>query len=64
MYASQKGIVYSRPRQPEILFGYSQGHKGASALTGSNKIIQHTLFTVYEAEYQKTINTKPLKHTI
>ena len=55
---------FSSLRRPEIHFRHAQGHQRASALTGFINIIQSTTITVYEVEYQKTVNTKLGKQTI
>ena len=60
----KKTKVYSSLRRPETHFGHAQGHQRASALTGSISIFQSTTNTVYEVEYQKTVNTKLGKRTI
>ena len=64
MYASQKVQYFSSLRRPETHFRHAQGHQRASALTGSINIFQSTTITVYEVEYQKTVNTKLRKHTM
>ena len=51
-------------RRPETHFRNAQGHQRAGALTGSINIFQSTTITVYEVEYQKTVNTKLGKQTI
>ena len=51
-------------RRPETHFRHAQGHQRAGALTGSINIFQSTTVTVYEVEYQKTVNTKLGKQTI
>ena len=55
---------FSRLRRPETHFRHAQGHERAGALTGSINIFQSTTITVYEVEYQKTVNTKLGKETI
>ena len=65
MYASQKVQgFFSELRRPETYFWHAQGHQRAAALTGSINIFQSTTITVYEVEYQKTVNTKLGKQTI
>ena len=64
MYASQKFKVYSSLRRPEPHFRQAQGHQRACALTGSIKVFQRTIITVYEVVHQKTVNTKLGKHTV
>ena len=51
-------------RRPETHFRHAQGQQRAGALTGSINIFQRTTITVYEVEYQKTVNTKLGKQTI
>ena len=63
MYASQKVQGFSRLSRPETLFRHAQGHQRAATLTGSINIFQSTTITVYEVEYQKTVNTKLGKQT-
>ena len=58
MDASQKAQVFSSLLRPETHFRHAQGHQGACAFTGAININQHTIFTVYEVEAQKTVNTK------
>ena len=60
----KKFKVFSSLRRPETQFRHSQGHQRAGALTGSINIFQSTTITVYEVEYQKTVNTKLGKQTI
>ena len=60
----KKFKVFSGLRKPEAHFRHAQGHQRASALTGSIKIFQSTIITVYEVEHQKTVNTKLGKQTI
>ena len=55
---------FSSLRRPETHFRHTQGHQRAGALTGSINIFQSTTITVYEVEYQKTVNTKLGKQTI
>ena len=50
--------------QPETHLRHAQGHQRAGASTGSINIIQNTIFTVYEVDHQKTVNTKLGKQTI
>ena len=61
MYASQKvqGFYLVFAGQKTI-FRHAQGHQR----TGSINIFQSTTITVYEVEYQKTVNTKLGKQTI
>ena len=54
----KKFKVFSSLRRPETHFRHAQGHQRAGALTGSINIFQSTTITVYEVEYQKTVNTK------
>ena len=49
---------FSSLRRPETHVRHAQGHQRAGALTGSLNIFQSTAITVYEVEYQKTVNTK------
>ena len=56
--------VFSSLFRPETQFRHAQGHQRASALKGSINIFQSTTITVYEVEYQKTVNTKLGKRTI
>ena len=63
MYASQKVQVLSNVRSSETNFRHAQGHQREIAITGSFNIIQITISTVYEVEYQKTVNTKIWKRT-
>ena len=51
-------------RKPETLFRHAQGHQRAWALTISIKIFQSTYITVYDVEYQKTVNTNLGEQTI
>ena len=51
----------SRLRRPETHVRHPQGHQRASASTGSAKIIQNAIITVYDVKSQKTVNTKPGK---
>ena len=44
---------------PETHFRRAKGHQRAGALSGSIKIFQITIMTVYEVEHQKTVTTKP-----
>ena len=60
----KKFKVFSSLRTPETHFRHAQGHQRAGALTGSINIFQSTTITVYEEEYQKTVNTKLGKQTI
>ena len=60
----KKFKVFSSLRRPETHFRHAQGHQRAGALTGSITIFQSTTITVYEVEYQKTVNTKLGKQTI
>ena len=64
MYATQKFKVYSSLRRPEPHFRHAQGHQRACALTGSIKVFQSTIITVYEVVHQKTVNTKLGKQTV
>ena len=64
MYASQKFQCFSSFRRPETHFRHAQGHQRAGVSTGSINISQNTVITVYEVEYQKTVNTKLGKQTI
>ena len=59
----KKFKVFSSLRWPELHFSHAQGHQQAGALTGSINIFQSTTITVYEVEYQKTVNTKLGKQT-
>ena len=54
----KKFKVFSSLRRPETHFRHAQGHQWADALIGSINIFQSTTITVYELEYQKTVNTK------
>ena len=56
MYASEKVQVFSSLLRPEAQFRHAQGHKRASALTGSINIFQNTIITVYEVESRKADN--------
>ena len=56
--------LLSSLRRPETHVRHAQGHQRAGASTGSINIIQNTIITVYEVEYQKTVNTKLGKQTI
>ena len=60
----KKFKVFSSLRRPETRFRHVQGHQEASTSTGSTNIIPNTFFTVYEVEYQNTVNTKLGKQTI
>ena len=60
----KKFKVFSSLSRPETHFRHAQGHQRAGALTGSITIFQSTTITVYEVEYQKTVNTKLGKQTI
>ena len=60
----KKFKVFSSLRRPETHVRHAQGHQRTGALTGSIKIFQSTITTVYEVEYQKTVNTKLGKQTI
>ena len=60
----KKFKVFSSLRRPETHFRHAQGHQRVGALTGSINIFQSTVITVYEVEYQKTVNTKLGKQTI
>ena len=60
----EKFKVFYILRRPETHFRHAQGHQRAVALTGSINIFQSTTITVYEVEYQKTVNTKIGKQTI
>ena len=60
----KKFKVSSSLRRPETHFRHAQGHQRAGAVTGSINIFQSTIITVYEVEYQKTVNTKFGKQTI
>ena len=60
----KKFKVFSSLRRPETHFRHVQGHQRAAALTGSINIYQSTTNTVYEVEYEKTVNTKLAKQTI
>ena len=60
----KKFKVFSSLRRPETHFRHAQGYQGANALTGSINIFQSTTVTVYEVEYQKTVNTKLGKQTV
>ena len=53
----KKFKVFSSLQRPETHFRHAQGHQRASAPTGSINIFQSTTITVYEVEYQKTVNT-------
>ena len=57
-------MVSSSLRRPEPHFRHAQGHQRACALTGSIKVFQSTIFTVYEVVRQKTVNTKLGKQTV
>ena len=60
----KKFKVFSNLPKPGTYFRHVQGHQRAAALTGSINIFQSTTVTVYEREYQKTVNTKLGKQTI
>ena len=60
----KKSKVSSSLRTPETHFRHALGHQRLDALTGSINIFQSTTITVYEVEYQETVNTKLEKHTI
>ena len=60
----KKFKVFSSLRRPEIHLRRAQSHQRPGALTGSINIFQSTTITVYEVEYQKTVNTKLGKQTI
>ena len=60
----KKFKVFSSLRRPETHFRHAQSHQRAGALKGSINIFQSTTITVYEVEYQKTVNTKVGKQTI
>ena len=60
----KKFKVFSSIRRKETHFMHAQGHQRASALTSSINIFQSATITVYEVEYQKTVNTKLGKQTI
>ena len=60
----KKFKVFSSLRRPETHFRHTQGHQRSSASTGSINIFQSTTITVYEVDYQKTVNTKLGKQTI
>ena len=60
----KKFKVFSSLRRPETHVRHAQGHQRTGALTGSINIFQSTISTVYEVEYQKTLNTKLGKQTI
>ena len=55
--------VFVSPRRPETHFRNAQGHQRAVGINGSIYMFQSTVFTVYEVESQKTVNTKPGKGT-
>ena len=55
---------FSSLRRPETHLRHAQCDQQASALTCSINIFQSTNITVYEVEYQKTVNTKLGKQTI
>ena len=52
-----KSSLFSGLRSPGTFFRHPQGHQRAGALTGSIKINQNTVITVYEVESQKTDKT-------
>ena len=60
----KKFKVFSNLRRPETHLRHAQGHQRAAALTASINIFQSTTVTVYDVEYQKTVNTKLGKQTI
>ena len=60
----KKSKVSSNLRRPETHFRQAQGHQRSGALTGSINIFQSTTITVYEVEYQMTVNTKFGNQTI
>ena len=60
----KKTKVFSSLRRPEPHFRHAQGHQRACALTGSIKIFQSTIITVYEVVHQKAVNTKLGEQTI
>ena len=60
----KKTKFLSSLRRPETHVRHAQGHQQAGASTGSNNVIQNTIITVYEVEYQKADNTKLGKQTI
>ena len=60
----KKSKVPSSLRRPQPHFRHAQGHQRACALTGSIKVFQSIIVTVYEVVRQKTVNTKPGKQTV
>ena len=50
----KKFKVFSSLRRPETHYRHAQGQQREGALTGSIKIFQSTIITVYEVEHQKT----------
>ena len=60
----KKFKVFSSLRRPETQFRHAQEHQRTGAITGSINIFQSTTNTVYEVEYEKTVNTKLGKQTI
>ena len=60
----QKFKVFSSLRRPETHFRHAQGHQRVGAVTGSIKIFQSTIITVYEVEHQNTVDAKLGRQTI
>ena len=60
----KKVKVFSSLRRPEIHLRRAQGHQREGALRGSINIFQSTTNTVYEVEYEKTVNIKLGKQNI
>ena len=56
--------VFTGLRRPETHFRHAQGHERTCAITGSTRIFQSTIITVYEVLHQKTVNTKLGKQII
>ena len=53
----KKFKVFSSLQRPGTHFRHAQGHQQAGAPTGSINNFQSTTITVYEVEYQNTVNT-------
>ena len=60
----KKSTVSSSLSRREPHFRHAQGHQRACALTGSIKVFQSTIITVYEVVRQKTVNMKLGKQTV
>ena len=53
----KKFKVFSSLQRPGTHFRHAQGHQQAGAPTGSINNFQSATITVYEVEYQNTVNT-------